>query len=144
MAITRFRQDNIDLRNRFQSAFAAGNPAIRVIWESQPEDYGGTPFPPIDGEYVRIVIRQNTSQQVSVGPVRRFRHFGTISVYVQTVANLGTKRNEEIADLVGRAMGAVTLSGIVLRDPVYRQLMAQDGLGFRGSVTIPYHSTFDE
>ena len=144
MALTRFAQDNVDLRSRFSTEFADANTSIRVIWESQPEDYGGTPFPPITGEYLRIVIRQLDTQQVSFGPPRRFRAIGSIFMYIQTEANKGTNRNEIIADLAGRAMAAITLGGVILRDPRYIQVGAAEGKGFRGTVIVRYQSTFDE
>jgi len=152
MSTTRFAQDNVDIRGRFKSAFAdvPANAAIRVIWESQPEDYNGDPFPDVQSEFVKIIIRQNTSRQVSVGGRgsvihgRRFRHYGTVAVYIQTAANKGTKENERVADLVGQAFSALSLGNVVFRDATYRQSGASAGQWFRGIVSVPYQSTFDE
>lgn len=145
MAITRFYQDNRDIRSRFQTAFAALNPSIRVIWENQPEDDGtDSPFPAIDEEFVKFTLRQNDSRQVSTGGTsRRFRHFGTVIVYIQTEAGKGTQRSEQIADLVGRALGSMTLDGIVFRaGRFFQQGLA--GRWYRSIVSVPYHSSFLE
>lgn len=145
MAITRYYQDNRDIRARFQTAFASANPSVRVIWENQPEDDGtDSPFPAIDEEYVKIVLRQNDSRQVSTGGTsRRFRHFGTAIIYIQTEAGKGTQRSEQIADLVGRSLGSMTLDGIVFRSPRFFQ-QGLSGRWFRSVVSVPYESSFLE
>lgn len=143
MAITRFYQDNRDIRSRFETLFADANPTIRVIWENQPEDDAGlSPFPSIDAEFVKIRLRQNDSQQVSTGgPTRRFRHFGVVSVYIQTEAGKGTQRNEQIADAAGQAMASVSVSGLVFRSATYLQVGLHERW-YRGVVSIPYQSSF--
>lgn len=148
--LTRFKQDNIDLRTRFKTYFEDAQPDVRVIWEGQPEDRGGDPFPALDEQFVKIMLRQNDTQQVSIGgrgplPLgRRFRSIGTVAVFVQTEANKGLSENERIADLVGRSLAAVTLGNVLLRNPTYRMVGTGNGQWFRSSVTVPYESTFDE
>lgn len=151
MALTRFHQDNIDLRTRFKTEFADNNPTIRVIWENQPEDHGGDPFPDIDDEFVVVRLRMNGSTQATLSKPRAFRYIGTMTIGIQTEAGQGTKRSEEIADLIGRAMGNVSISsgaadsqGLITRTPRYSQNKGIEDRWYRATLTIPYMSTFNE
>lgn len=144
MGVTRIAQDNIELRTRFKTVFADVYPAIPVIWENQPKDTNGSPFPALSTEYVRVVLRQNDVVQISTGNPRAFRNYGTMHFYIQTKAGVGTGRNEEIAGLIGDSMSAKTVAGIVLRPAQYAQMGAVDEQWFHGAVTVRYESTFKE
>lgn len=145
MAVTRFQTDNREIRARFKTLFQDVYPTIRVVWENQPEDAAGAgPFPSIEGEFVRILLRQTNSRQVSTGGSnRRFRHSGTVQILVHTEAGKGTNRNEEIADAAARVFASTTVGGIVFRSATYFQQGFIDRY-FRGTVAIPYSSSFLE
>lgn len=144
MAKTRFAEDNQEIRSRFKTLFEAANPTIRVIYENQPEDRGGDPFPEIDEEFVKLMVRLNDSQLVCLGNPRGFRNFGTITILIQTAIGQGTKRNEVIADLAGDVFANITVGGIIYRSPRYfQQGLFRDGW-YRGSVSVNYESTYFE
>lgn len=145
-SVTRFRQDNADIRSRFQTLFAEARPEIRVVWENAPPDAptDESPFPKLDEEYVRVVIRQSASRQVTMSRPRSFRHFGVVAVYIQTRFGKGTGRSEEIADQVGAVLGAVTVGDMVFRDPRYLQDGVVGGQWFHATLTVAYWSTFQE
>lgn len=148
MAVTRFAQDNAEIRTRFKELFEDVYPEIRVVWENEPSDKAspdGVPsFPKLDCEYVRVVIRNTNSKQISTGFPRAFRHYGIVAVFIQTRFGKGTGRSETIADLIGEVLGAVTVGGIVYRDPRHVQNGVADGQWYHSTFTVEYWSTFLE
>lgn len=84
------------VRQRVESVFFAeflGKfPGTPIMSENQPFNK------PTSGSWAAIDFQPNVSKLVSLGPTRRFRHEGLITVHLMQAANTGTAHLHDMAE----------------------------------------------